>query len=219
MNKSESSYRLARKRMFEQENYVFNECEDWLRKYKETYKKFEAISLVSKKEGQVLKISSLISEIEDNEEESRYHFSLNLDNLSGKPFLRGPSISIDAKNKDTINYLLVAITENYLNANNISHVELLENDGLQLICNQGIISSLEISGIREGEKDWYSFVEMVANSKNNKTNKDMLSLAYNMAKEEKIKQDDIFRKSIDQSDDSFLYVYSYQKKKETKTRK
>ena len=187
------------------ENYLFNECIDWFNKYLDTYDSFR--NLVRKRED--LGITTTISKEKIEEKKSKYLFSINLTNTTiGQHILEGPSISIDSKNKEAIHFLMTAITIGYLSLNQDFHMQLLEEDGLQLENEETHNSTLDI--LEPGDKTlWLAFIDIVKNKDKPAVLEEKLFSTYQKALEKKTKIDDDFCKSIDDSDQHHLAVKRY----------
>lgn len=192
------------------ENYVFNECEDWLKKYKETYNIFEQIRLSSQNKD--LKIESNITKTSTEENGVRYIFSLNLKDTSNSLLLEGPNISISTKNRKTIDYIVITIIEMYLSKNKSTYNEITEDMKLRIV-GQADADILEVSGIEEGSYGWDLFMNSFKNYKQNTSVSNGITSYYNQAKAEKIEQDKEFRIAIDYSDGCFQSVLQYTKRK------
>ena len=191
-------------------NYVFNECEDWLKKYKETYNIFEQIRLSSQNKD--LKIESNITKTSTEENGVRYIFSLNLKDTSNSLLLEGPNISISTKNRKTIDYIVITIIEMYLSKNKSTYNEITEDMKLRIV-GQADADILEVSGIEEGSYGWDLFMNSFKNYKQNTSVSNGITSYYNQAKAEKIEQDKEFRIAIDYSDGCFQSVLQYTKRK------
>lgn len=192
------------------ENYVFNECEDWLEKYKETYNVFEQIRLSSQNKD--LKIETNITKTSIKENDIRYIFSLNLKDASNILLLEGPNISISTENRKTIDYVVIKIIEMYLRKNQSTYNEITDDMKLKIV-GQTDKDILEVSGIEEGSYGWNLFMENFKKSKQNKLSSKNIALYYEKAKKEKMEQDKEFRMGIDYSDVCFQKVLQYSKRK------
>lgn len=192
------------------ENYVFNECEDWLEKYKETYNMFEQIRLSSQNKD--LKIETNITKTSIKENDIRYIFSLNLKDSSNILLLEGPNISISIENRKTIDYVVIKIIEMYLRKNQSTYNEITDDMKLKIV-GQTDKDILEVSGIEEGSYGWNLFMENFKRSKQNKLSSKNIALYYEKAKKEKMEQDKEFRMGIDYSDVCFQKVLQYSKRK------
>ena len=192
------------------ENYVFNECEDWLEKYKETYNVFEQIRLSSQNKD--LKIETNITKTSIKENDIRYIFSLNLKDASNILLLEGPNISISIENRKTIDYVVIKIIEMYVRKNQSTYNEITDDMKLKIV-GQTDKDILEVSGIEEGSYGWNLFMKNFKKSKQNKLSSKNIALYYEKAKSEKMEQDKEFRMGIDYSDVCFQKVLQYSKRK------
>lgn len=206
MNENDLMNNIKSKKIEENENYVFNECQDWLTKYIETYNKFERIRLSSQEQD--LRIKTGITKTKNIANESRYAFFLDLSYSSGALVLEGPSISISEKNRKTIDYLLVAITEDYLRKNKSTYNEITEDMQLQLTSRQNK-DMLVVTGIEEWSYDWNLFTTTVLSFRQHNAKQGNTTIFYNLAQEEKIEQDNAFITAIDYSDRCFQRVLRY----------
>lgn len=201
-------------------NYVFDECKDWLIKYQEEYDILNCVRSSQEGRKYALNLNSSVKIVSDLDNKERYVFALNLQSSMRDFLVEGSHLSVSSENKAVINYLLAALTTHYLTSNSdissstsikkfVNSQESLNN--FQFVCTDDYsetLTSYTLSDIMK-RSEFSTIILDAVKSHLLGLSEEYVQKYYDMADLEKKQQDSAFIYSVDYSDRCFQQVLCF----------